>query len=93
MICGWLANSECLFPGKSKIYILEVRRENIFDVHTEYSRIRKEIPPNTKASVSEKLTNIGNRTSQTPHLSVLQMQQKVAQFIYIYIYIYMLLFQ
>ena len=52
MICDWLANWECLFPGESfiKIEAFRVRKEKISDDHTTDRRIRKEISPRTKTS-------------------------------------------
>ena len=65
MICDWLANQECLFPGESsiKVDVLRVKREKRSDVHTKNKRIRKEIFPRTKASpakdsLSKKLSKI-----------------------------------
>ena len=59
MICDLLANQEYSFLGESSIKIHAFRfRGEISDVHAEDQRIRKEIS-SAKASLSEKLSNIG----------------------------------
>ena len=43
MICDWLANRECLFPGEFsvKIDVFRVRCEKRSDIHTKDKRQRK----------------------------------------------------
>ena len=85
MICHWLANQECLFPGEFsiRIHVFRVRTEKKSNVHSEDKRIREEISPITKASPA-KLSNI----DCTYHYQIPQVQQNDTISIYMYIYIY-----